>query len=190
MVIQLPNSMSPNTAEAINSLLTSYNTENLRNSLMAYPTRIKAQRDVVNQARRALKDAELERATIEAETLLAIGTETDEKGKAKFSNAEARTAELLRRKSTDPRYLAAAEKVSAAEAVLNEAQDALQMLLDEYQSARIAARLIAAEMAVLSELIDVGEREEVSADGVMQVEIPDVPVSPKVVPMSKSKEAF
>lgn len=161
MVIQLPSSMSPNTAETINALLTAYNTENLRHSLMAYPARIKAQRETVYQTRKTWEDAELERSTVEAEILLAISTETDEKGKAKYTNAEQRSAELLRRKASDPRYLAAAEKAAIAKDALNEAQDTLQMLLDEYQSARMVARLISAEMSVISELAEIGEAEEV-----------------------------
>lgn len=161
MVIQLPTSMHPNTAQAINSLLTAYDTENLRHSLMAYPARIKAQREAVNQTRRLLKDAELNRATGEAELLLAIGIETDEKGKLRYSNAEARAAELLRRKAMDPSYQDVAFEVSAIEAELTEAQDTLQMLLDEYQSARMVARLISAEMSVISELAEVGEVDEV-----------------------------
>lgn len=161
MVIQLPTNMHPNTAAAIHAVLAAYNTENLRHSLMAYPARIKAQRDVVNQARKAWKDAELDRATIEAELLLTIGTETDERGKAKYSNAEQRAAELLRRKAIDPDYLDAASAVATAEAEATEAQDTLQMLLDEYQSARMVARLISAEMSVISELAEVGEADEV-----------------------------
>jgi hypothetical protein len=168
MVIQLPTNMHPNTVEAINSLLAAYNTENLRHSLMAYPGRIKAQREAVYQARKAWEDAELERSTVEAELLLTISSETDERGKAKFSNAEQRSAELLRRKAADPRYLEAAEKATTAKDALNEAQDTLQMLLDEYQSARIAARLIAAEMSVISEIAEVGEAEEV-----ISVQIPE-----------------
>jgi len=161
MVIQLPTNMHPNTVEAINSLLTAYNTENLRHSLMAYPARIKKQREEVYQARKAWEDAEMERSTVEAELLLAISTETDEKGKTKFSNAEQRAAELQRRKAVAPSYLAAAEKATAAKDALSEAQDILQMLLDEYQSARMVARLISAEMSVISELAEIGEADEI-----------------------------
>ena len=35
------------------------------------------------------------------------------------------------------------------------------MLLDEYQSARMVARLISAEMSVISELAEIGEADEV-----------------------------
>jgi len=140
--------------QAARTILDSYNTENLRHSLMEYPKRIKEARQEVNQAKKAWKDAELERATLEAELILAISVETNEKGKPKYSNAEARSAELLRRKNTDPRYLQVAGKVAEAEAAFYEAQDTLQMLLDEYQSARIVARLIAGELGVISELAD------------------------------------
>ena len=161
MAIQLPTSLRPATASAIHAVLAAYDTENLRHSLMAYPARIKAQREAAYQARKAWEDAELERSTVEAEMLLAISTETDERGKAKYSNAEQRAAELQRRKAADPSYLAAAEKVATAKDALNEAQDTLQMLLDEYQSARMVARLISAEMSVISELAEIGEAEEV-----------------------------
>ena len=142
-------------AGAANQILAAYDTENLRHSLAQYPRRIYDARQAVNQARKAWKDAELDRATIEAELLLAIGMETDDRGKAKYSNAEQRAAELTRRKATDPRYLDAAAKVAEAETELNEAQDHLQMLLDEYQAARIVARLLAAEISMIGELSDV-----------------------------------
>ena len=145
-------------AGAANQILAAYDTENLRHSLAQYPRRIYDARQAVNQARKAWKDAELDRATIEAELLLAIGMETDDRGKAKYSNAEQRAAELTRRKATDPRYLDAAAKVAEAETELNEAQDHLQMLLDEYQAARIVARLLAAEISMIGELsgVEVG----------------------------------
>lgn len=200
MVIQLPSSIHPQAAAAINSVLAAYDTENLRHALATYPSRIKNQRDAVGIARKAWRDTEQQRATLEAEILLFIGTETDDKGKTKYTNAESRAAELLRRKGTDPAYQETLAVVSDAEAELNEAQDTLLMLLDEYQSARIAARLIAAEMSVLSELIDVGEADEVSTAGVMQVEIPDpaaptgagqtFPRSHRPASQPLSKEAF
>lgn len=136
-------------------ILAAYNTENLRHSLAEYPRRIYEARQAVNQARKAYKDAELERATIEAEMVLLIAGETDPRGKPMYSNAETRAAELTRRKATDPKYLDAAAKVAEAETELNEAQDHLQMLLDEYQAARIVARLLAAEISMIGELSDV-----------------------------------
>lgn len=160
------------TRSSIQSILAAYDTANLRRSLATYPARIKAQRDACNQARRALKDAEIAKAEAEAELLLTISAATDAKGKARYSNAEQRAAALTRDKGHDPGYLDAASAVMTAEADLNEAQDALQMLLDEYQSARIAARLIAAEMSVLSELIDTGDASEVSAGDAVRMEIP------------------
>lgn len=148
-------------AGAANQILAAYDTENLRHSLAQYPRRIYDARQAVNQARKAWKDAELERATAEAEMILLISNETDEKGKAKFSNQEARNAELIRRKATDPKYLELANKVAEAEAALNEAQNQLQQLLDEYQSLRYMSRLIIAEMSVISELADLDEPVEI-----------------------------
>lgn len=142
-------------SKPVSRVLEAYSTENLRNALMGYPQRIYAARQELNRARQAFKNAEMERAMAEAELLLAISVETDEKGKAKFTNAEARAAELIRRKAADPAYIAAAGAATDAEAACNEAQDALQMLLDEYQSARIVARLIASELDVISGLTDV-----------------------------------
>jgi len=144
-------------AEAI---LAAYNTENLRASLERYPQRIFDARQAVNQARRTLKDAEMERDAMEAELVLLISIETDEKGKPKFSNQQTRDAELMRRKAKAVGYIVLANKVAEAEADLNQAQDTLQMLLDEYQSARIVARLIAAEMSIIGELADMGECDE------------------------------
>lgn len=135
-----------------------YDTTGLRHALASHPGRIKAQRELVQQARRDHQMAEQRRAELEAEFLLAISVETDDKGKARFSNAEVRAAELVRRKAADPAYAAAAAAVTRAETALVESQDVLLMRLDEYQSARVAARLIAAEMSALSEIIDLYDR--------------------------------
>lgn len=139
---------------AANQILTAYNTENLRHSLAQYPKRIFAARQQVNQARKALKTAELERDALEAEMILLVSVETDERGKAKYTNVQMRDAELLRRKANTPEYMTAAEFVADAEMTWQAAQDTLQMLLDEYQSARIVARLIAGELGVISGLAD------------------------------------
>ncbi len=145
---------------AADRILDAYNTENLRHSLAQYPGRIYDARQAVNRARKTLKDAELERDTLEAELVLLISIETDEKGKPRYSNQQTRDAELLRRKASDPGYIEAAGRVVEAEAEWNAAQDALQMLLDEYQSARIVARLIAGELGVISSLADYGEIDD------------------------------
>lgn len=150
--------------EFANQILDSYNTENLRRSLMEYPSRISEARTWLNQARKALRDAEAEKATIEAEMILAISMETDDKGKPKFSNSEARNAELQRRKTSDPMYIETAEKVARTEAEFNEANDRLQTVIDEYQSTRIVARLIAEELGVISGLADL-EQKQIQAHG-------------------------
>lgn len=177
--ISLP--LKPATTAAINAIGTAYGTDALRHNLAAYPARIKKQRDAVAQARKTYRDAEQSRAEREAEMILGIATATDEKGKPAFSNAEARAAALTSMKGGKPftigacpdgyQYQDALTALQVAENALTEAQDSLQMLLDEYQSARIAARLIAAEMSALSEIIDVSEREEVSVKGALQLEI-------------------
>lgn len=199
MALQLPGSMSSSTLAAINSVISAYDSENLRHALATYPQRIKRQREAVQQARTEYRRAEQSRAEAEASLVLAISIDTDERGKAKYPNAEARSAALAQCKRDDPDYADAADTAAKAEADLTEAQDALTMLLDEYQSARIAARLIAAEMSVLSELIDVGEREEVSAEGAVKVEIPEVEEAmgggfgigkPAAVRANQHKEAF
>lgn len=170
--ISLP--LKPQTVAAINAIGTAYGTEGLRNALAAYPSRIKSQREVVAQARATYRNAEQARAEQEAALILDISVATDDKGKPRYSNAEARAAALSQIKRDDGDYCDALDNVRETEAAVTEAQDTLQMLLDEYQSARIAGRLIAAEMSALSEIIDVGEREEVSAKGAVEMEIPGV----------------
>jgi hypothetical protein len=161
VVIQLPSAVSRNTAAAINSLLAAYNTENLRHSLSTYPKRIKDQREKVQQARAAYRQAEQSRAEAEASLILDISIATDDKGKAKYTNAEARSAALAQCKRNDPDYREAAAAVTAAEAALTEAQDTLTQIIDEYVSARAASNLVAAEMKVIAGLLDVDEVEDV-----------------------------
>lgn len=175
-------------ADRLKSLFAAYNTENLRHRLGQYPGRIYHARQAVNMARKALKDAELERDGLEAEMILLITAEPDTKGKAKYTNVQMRDAELLRRKVNTPQYQDAAYKVNDAETDWMQAQDALQMLLDEYQSARIVARLIAAELSVLSELVDIGDAAEVSAKTALRTEIDKFQSSG--FKGSKEREAF
>ena len=99
----------------------------------------------------ALKEAQATVNEMEAEMIALIAAEKDpNSGKAAFSNAEARAAELTRRKANDPSYRSAALAVKSAEEEVNAAQFDLERLYDEFRAYRYVVDLTARELALLA----------------------------------------
>lgn len=140
------------------AVLNQFDTTNLKEQLLAYPERIKEQKLIVSQKRQVLKDAELSVKEAEAVLVMEIASEVNENGKAKFSNAESRNAELLARKKVSAEFNFAESDRRNAEVDLEEAQAELERVCDEYKSYRYIARLTAEELAVINNL---SENEEV-----------------------------
>jgi hypothetical protein len=131
------------TAEILEQL----NTEQLKTKVTGYPMLIFEQKKVARAARETCKDAEQERAAQEAILIADISAEPNPTtGKPMFSNAEARQAELLKRKRFTQDYLDAEFAAKRVEMELNQAQDKLDMLFDEYKSACFVAELVTAEV--------------------------------------------
>lgn len=90
---------------------------------------------------------------MEAEALLvsAIAAEVNPStGKAVFSNAEARAAELVNRKRQNVEYLAADQAAKDAEMRLNTEQFKLEQLQDQFKAYRYVVDLTARELALLA----------------------------------------
>jgi hypothetical protein len=147
-------STTSTTQSAAQSIIAAYNTDNIRAFLLDMPERIQQAKEAYNAARRASVDADNERKAAEADLAMAIAAETDDKGKAKYGNVEARTAELTRRKVRDRNpegyykaHLAARNAEAAADTALTE----YERQCDRFKSYRYIARLIAAEILLLAD---------------------------------------
>jgi hypothetical protein len=131
------------TAEILEQL----NTAQLKTKVNGYPALIFEQKNVVRIFREAHKDCEQERATQEAMIMADISSAVNPAtGKPAFSNAESRQAELLKQKRISQDYLDAEYTAKQAEMDLNQAQDKLDMLFDEYRSACFVSDLVTAEV--------------------------------------------
>ena len=123
----------------------------MKQRLFDFPGLIREQKEKLEAARRALKEAQATVNELEAEMIALIAAEKDpNSGKAVFSNAEARAAELTRRKANDPSYRSAALAVRAAEEEVSAAQFDLERLQDEFRAYRYVVDLTARELALLA----------------------------------------
>jgi len=138
-------------------LLAQYETDLLKSKLRTFPALIKAQKQKVREAREVFNQAEMDRVLEEANLATDIAAEIDPAtGKPKFSNDKTRQAELVKRKLTSEDYKIAEQSAKKAEYRLNEAQDELDKLMDEYRSYRYIVALTTQELALLAD----SEQEE------------------------------
>ncbi|MDN5324141.1 MAG: hypothetical protein PWQ67_2595 [Clostridia bacterium] len=132
-------------------LLAQYETDMLKSKLRTFPSIIKAQKQKVRDAREEFKETDQMRAIHEADLMTDINAEKDPvTGKAMFSNDKTRQAELLRRKQNDFAYQEAERAAKAAQIKLNEAEDELDRLIDEFKSYRYIVGLTTQELALLA----------------------------------------
>jgi hypothetical protein len=71
-------------------------------------------------------------------------------GKAQFSNAEARNAEVTRRLAGDDAYLAAKKAFQGAEDDVSAAQFELTRLHNEFSAAKVIGQMLAEKMGLLA----------------------------------------
>ena len=136
-------------AEATEELRVEFDIESLLKPLQELPCQIKALRldvhlnqDIFNQAVEALKVAE---ANIE----MTVNSEFGDNGKPRYSNAETRAAEVRIRKQIDAEYQAGRARLDEASQTLAEAQATLDMALQQFEAAKLAAQLTAAQLAAI-----------------------------------------
>lgn len=134
----------------IEAILADLETKTLKAKLREYPALLRRQKNIVAEKRQALEDAKAARQALEAEMVAEIAAKTNGNGKPKFSNAEARAAELINRKRQNPAYQEAEKACREAEWALNEAQFDLEKLIDEFKAYRYVVDLTARELALLA----------------------------------------
>lgn len=140
-------------------ILAQFETDMLKTKLRQAPEIIKEQKKTIRELRERFKTAEVDRSIAEANIVTDISAEVNPAtGKAMFSNVEARNAELAKRKNNDSVYLAAAREAREAGYRLEESQDELEKLQDDYKSYRYITKLTTAELELFA--TSEGEAEE------------------------------
>ena len=132
-------------------LLVQYETDLLKSKLRGFPYIIKEQKQKVREAREIFSQADMDRTLEEANLMTDIAADIDPgTGKARYSNDKTRQAELIRRKLNSDDYKVAEQSSKEAEYVLNETQDELDQLVDEFKSYRYIVSLTTQELALLA----------------------------------------
>ena len=137
--------------ENVIEILEDLGTDLFKEKLLILPGKINAQKTLIRKLREAYAEAEQTRALKEAEIMSDIIAEIDpNKGKPAFSNETARNAERLRRMAADAEYQQAAKAAKEAEMALNQAQDELQSLYDEFKATQYVAQIVSYEVALFA----------------------------------------
>ena len=134
------------------TVLKDFNTGRIKDELLSLPGKIHAKKSAMNAARQALKDAQGLSDEREAALRFEISSEQTEGGKSKFSNAEARAAELTTRKANDPEYIRLQNNVRQAQRELEDAGDEHDEFLRKFQAYGAVSGVIEAEIRLFAEL--------------------------------------
>lgn len=137
--------MTISTKEALSQL----NIEQVKEKLHQYPGLILDQKRKVRTCREAFSEAEANQSMRVAELLSEIASESNPAtGKPMFSNAESRQAELKKRQNNDADYQDYLREKRQAEMALNQAEDELEKLQNEYKSWLFVSDLVSNEVAL------------------------------------------
>ncbi len=121
----------------------------IKSRLEDLPGEIRNQKNIVQNCRQVLNDLAVQKEQEEALLYSMISSEIGENGKTKYSNKEARDAELIQRKQTSPTYQKIEQSCKEAESRLNKEQFVLESLQDEFRSLRIVAKITCKELSLL-----------------------------------------
>lgn len=133
-----------------------FNTEDIKQSLLALPDAIAAQKSVVRKLRDTFQEADLPRKMMELEMIDDIaGEKNSETGKAMYSNDKLRDAELKRRKAGSEEYQDYQQQAKGAERELSAAEDELARLEQGFSAYQYVSNFVAAEMNLVAGLMKV-----------------------------------
>lgn len=125
-------------------------TQRLIDQLQGYPEQIHRQQARVAEAKRLLEDMKSQVEQAKAILTAQVASERDVHGKPRFSNKEARDAEVAQRMGSDPMYLKARELMQHAENAYNAETFDAQRLDNQFRAAVRAADLVAAQLHLLA----------------------------------------
>ena len=136
-------------AEATEELRRDFDVPGLLKPLQELPAQIKDLRIQVSQKHTAYADKVEALKVAEANIEMTVNCEINENGKPRYSNAEMRSAEVRTRKQTDADWHAARASLDQANQELAESQAMLDMALQQFEAAKLAAQLTAAQLAAI-----------------------------------------
>ena len=137
-------------AEATEELRRDFDVPGLLKPLQELPVQIKALRLSVHTNQMMVGEVVELLKVAEANIEMAVNSELNENGKPRYSNAETRAAEVRLRKQTDSNYYQIRRsQLDQANQELAEAQAMLDMALQQFEAARLAAQLTAAQLAAI-----------------------------------------
>lgn len=122
--------------------------DEIEQKLKDIPRQIAQQKQVVKIKRDEFADIQDDKNKEEALLASMIASELNQLNKPKYSNAEARNAELFIRKQNSPEYIQAEAKFKKAEKELSDAVYKLEQLQDEFKSLRMVARIVCKKLAL------------------------------------------
>lgn len=124
--------------------------DSLIRSLVEIPETIRRQQEEVAARQTAVEQLEGEAVLQESILSAAVSEEIDPRTSKKlYSNAEARQAELIRRKAETTDYQAAQAKLREAKEILQSARFDLERLTNEFAALRRVADLMAARLSLI-----------------------------------------
>lgn len=160
-----------NVSPILNWMDKHFNTEDIGDNLMALPSKIAAQKNVVRSTRDAFKEVDLPRMMMELEMIDDIASALNPNtGKAMFSNDKLRDAELKRVKAGDNDYQNLRKAAKVAERDLSAEEDELSFLEQKFSAYQYVSNFVSAEMNLMTGLIGtqgdfrVDEKERVRAE--------------------------
>lgn len=123
--------------------------EGFSKNIMALPEKIRAQKEICKQTRTAFEEAKSYLVSAEAMLAAEIAAETNEAGKAKYSNDNTRRAELEIRKKHDFDYQQSWGPYKAALDEMDAEQFNLEQLQDELKAYQVVGGVLAARLSLM-----------------------------------------
>lgn len=131
-------------------ILQELETTAIKAKLRALPDWLKAARMEEAVVRQRVADLQRQMDGIEGELTLHVAEERDEKDKPRYSNAELRSAAVARKMVQHDEYLRLRGESRIAQTTLDNAAIRVRQLDEEFSAARVIARIVAGELAVLA----------------------------------------
>lgn len=138
----------------VTDILQNLTTELYKEKLLTFPSKIESQKQKVRELREIHAEKEQARALKEAEIMEEINAEIDpDTRKPLYGNEKAREAAKLRKMSINQEYQQLAQEAKEAKMAMNQAQDHLERLQDEFKSFQILAEIVASEVALYAKVM-------------------------------------
>ena len=138
-------------AQAVEQMIEQMGVNNIIDKLYTLPTEIKHAESDLLTCRRGMEEAKGEMELAKQIVVAMVSEAKDHQtGKAKYSNAEVRSAKVAQRLAGDEDYLAAKKEFQGAEDDVSAAQFELTRLHNEFSAAKVIGQMLADKMRLLS----------------------------------------